>query len=450
MIQKHVVIAGAGITGSYLAVRLAEKGYRVTVLEKLSKKEILSSASKRSYNLTLYGFALNLLKKAGIWNEIKTQVIPLKGSVTQLPYSQGAITSTNNSKKAPYYAISRPNLLLILLNKALKNNNVKVLFSSSLISANSSEHKVAYRNSTGGIATVSCDLVAGCDGVNSKVRELILKNTKGSLSKEYSNWVYQQIIFTKDKATQMNLSPDFAYTWSSKNTVVASFPNKDKSVTALLIYPLEKRPTFRVFKKLFPSLSSIEKEFELAQDASEGRFVTLHSTNWVFRDFMLILGDAAHGFNPFFGQGISAGMGDVQRLLEVIDSSENPERALSRYVDSRKLQMDALGELSKEGFERYRRDKIADFDVIYDKIESILHQYLPKYFAPSIFESISQDPGLAHTYLQKRISQRNLLNMLGMSVIVKLIIALLEVKQNVSHVKLPVILPLGKNTMKIS
>ena len=98
----------------------------------------------------------------------------------------------------------------------------------------------------------------------------------------------------------------------------------------------------------------------------------------------------------------------------------------------------------------YRRDKIADFDVIYDKIESILHQYLPKYFAPSIFESISQDPGLAHTYLQKRISQRNLLNMLGMSVIVKLIIALLEVKQNVSHVKLPVILPLGKNTMKIS
>jgi kynurenine 3-monooxygenase len=248
----------------------------------------------------------------------------------------------------------------------------------------------------------------------------------------------------------MNLSPDFAYTWSSKNTVVASFPNKDKSVTALLIYPLEKRPTFRVFKKLFPSLSSIEKEFELAQDASEGRFVTLHSTNWVFRDFMLILGDAAHGFNPFFGQGISAGMGDVQRLLEVIDSSENPERALSRYVDSRKLQMDALGELSKEGFERYRRDKIADFDVIYDKIESILHQYLPKYFAPSIFESISQDPGLAHTYLQKRISQRNLLNMLGMSVIVKLIIALLEVKQNVSHVKLPVILPLGKNTMKIS
>lgn len=94
-------------------------------------------------------------------------------------------------------------------------------------------------------------------------------------------------------------------------------------------------------------------------------------------------------------------MGDVQELLDVIDSSKNPERALDRYVDNRKLQMDALGELSKEGFEQYRRDKIADFDVIYDKIESILHQYLPKYFAPSIFESISQDPGLAHTYLQE-------------------------------------------------
>ena len=450
MIQKHVVIAGAGITGSYLAIRLAEKGYKVTVLEKLSKKEILSSASKRSYNLTLYGFALNLLKKVGIWNEIKTQVIPLKGSVTQLPYSQESITSTNNSKKAPYYAISRPNLLLILLDKALKNKNVKVLFSSTLISANSSAHTVTYRNSDERTVSVSCDLVAGCDGVNSKVREFILKNTKGSLSKEYSNWVYQQIIFTKDKVAQMNLRSDIAYTWSSKSTVVASFPNKDKSVTALLIYPSGKRPTFRVFKKLFPSLSSIEKEFELAQGASEGRFVTLHSTNWVFRDFMLILGDAAHGFNPFFGQGISAGMGDVQALLDVIDSSENPERALSRYVDSRKLQMDALGELSKEGFERYRRDKIADFDVIYDKIESMLHHYLPKYFEPSIFESISKDPGYAHSYLQKRNSQRKVLNMLGMSIVIRLAVVFLELKDRFSHARLPVILPLGKNTLKIN
>ncbi len=437
MEQKHVVIAGAGITGSYLAIRLSEKGYKVTLLEKLSKKEILSSASKRSYNLTLYGYALDLLKKAGIWNEIKTQVIPLKGSVTQLPYSQKTITSTNDSKKAPYYAISRSNLLLILLDKALEKNNVKVLFSSTLISANSSAHTVTYRNSVGRTVNVSCDFVAGCDGVNSKLREFVLKNTKGSLSKEYSSWVYQQIIFTKDKATKLKLLPNYAYTWSSKNTVIASFPNKDESVTALLIYPSEKRPTFRVFKKLFPSLSSIELEFEQAEDSTEGRFVTLHSTSWSFKEFMVILGDAAHGFNPFFGQGISAGMGDVQSLLEAIDSSTNLEVAFDRFVEIRKLQMDALGELSKEGFERYRRDKLADYEVIYDRIESLLHMYLPQYIAPPIFESISQNPGFAHTYLQKRISQRNFLNMLGMSVAVKTIIFLLVLKENFRSIKLP-------------
>ena len=34
---------------------------------------------------------------------------------------------------------------------------------------------------------------------------------------------------------------------------------------------------------------------------------------------MAIIGDAAHGFYPFFGQGVSAAFGDCMELVKLVD-----------------------------------------------------------------------------------------------------------------------------------
>lgn len=443
---KSIVIIGAGIGGCYLALQLAKLGYKVKLYERDSKRDAISAASKRSFNITLYGFALNILKKAGLFESLKNKVTKLEGSVTFLGKSLEPIVSKVN-KKAPYYAVQRADLLKTLVSKAQNTKNVEVSFEHEFVKANTLKKTVSVKNlKKNRIITLNPIFVVGCDGANSKVRDFI--ESRSGTSKEYSRWTYKQISLSNKQTRMLKMNSKKAYTWSSKEAVVASFPNNNGSATAMLILPRKRRKSLfsdkkyllKLVNEIFPNLEHVTSTLvNSSLKNPEGRFVTIHTKKWFNSNFLVLLGDAAHGFNPFFGQGISAALGDADTLVHLISSEENIEKAFIKYEKSRKKNMDTLGELSKEGFNLYRRHKKADYTAILLKLEEILHSYFPKLFQPSVFNSISIDPGKTFEYVKARELQRKRLFPIlpFLAGIVTVLVMMIEFLKNYSRRRFP-------------
>ena len=81
---QKIHIAGAGLVGSLLAVMLGNRGYEVTVLERRSDPRLKEAESGRSINLALSSRGIAALTTAGLMDEVKKLLIPMKGRMLHL------------------------------------------------------------------------------------------------------------------------------------------------------------------------------------------------------------------------------------------------------------------------------------------------------------------------------------------------------------------------------
>ncbi|HWY79082.1 MAG TPA: NAD(P)/FAD-dependent oxidoreductase [Candidatus Sulfotelmatobacter sp.] len=436
---KTITIIGSGIAGSFLSLLLAKRGYKVIVYEKLSQDEICDIAAKRSYNITILTYAIDMLKKAELWEDLHSYLLPLKGSYTQLSKRTKPIFTPVYDKESQYYAISRPRLLKVLMQKAEKHPLISFHYETALLSINRHDKQITVQHmKTKIIKTISCTVIIGADGVNSLVRTLMQQGQNAVHTQEYAKGGYKQFIITKKELETLQLENNVAYTWSGKRKFILAFPNFDGSLAALLVYPknkitlshlLTKKEIRHMINEEFPFLIPITNEIaEQLRLNPLGTFVTIHTDPWYYKNFIGIIGDAAHGFYPFFGQGASAAFGDSMYLVNLLDKyGPDWEKVFSLYEEGRKRHMDSLGELSKIGLTRYTRNKRADYDSIYDKLELILHNFLPKYVQPPVFVSVMNDPGHTNDYVIKSQRQRAIAKKLGIPFIVTSLTGLIAV-----------------------
>src|SRR6185437_10065382 len=87
--KPSIAIIGAGITGCFLAMLLAKRGFFVDVYERASQDDVQSFQSKRSFNVTLFDYAKKILTDQGLWDVIEPEMLSLAGAMTQVtPYSK--------------------------------------------------------------------------------------------------------------------------------------------------------------------------------------------------------------------------------------------------------------------------------------------------------------------------------------------------------------------------
>src|SRR6185437_7946795 len=91
--KKKITIIGSGIAGSFLALLFADRGYTVEMYEGFSKDEVYDTQSQRSYNITILAYAVELLKNADVWEDLKPYLLALKGASTQLSKNSKPIFS---------------------------------------------------------------------------------------------------------------------------------------------------------------------------------------------------------------------------------------------------------------------------------------------------------------------------------------------------------------------
>lgn len=428
--KNKITIIGSGLAGSFLAVLLAQKGYRIEIYERLSRDDICDTASKRSYNIVLFGHGIHLLKQANLWNDIKPYLLTLQGTVTHIGKKAKPIISFVDHKKMPYFTISRARLLDILLKKASANSSVTIHYNTVLLSIDRYNKTITVQNTkTKKIETVSCEVVIGADGANSLVRSFIQQGQQTNHLQEYATWVYKQFVLTPKIVEELKLRKNFVHVWTQKEAFIIMHPDSNNSLGAMLVYPKNNKNSdllhssagikkffAKNFFELLPALNEITSSILTNPD---GNFATIYTTPWYYKGFMTIIGDAAHGFYPFFGQGTTAAFTDCMTLIKLIETQkENWEEIFSLYQQNRKEHTDTLGDLSKEVIRKYLRYKKADFEAIYDKLESELHRLFPKLIYPPLSQSVVMDPSNAADYRKKYFKQRKIAHLVGISLII--------------------------------
>lgn len=127
-IQQNVLIIGAGLCGALLALRLAQRGYNVTVYEMRPDLRKVEIAAGRSINLAFSDRGNKAMKLVGIEDKVKALCIPMNGRM--LHDRNGETMMSNYSGRNHEYinSISRGGLNALLLDEAEKHKNVKIHF----------------------------------------------------------------------------------------------------------------------------------------------------------------------------------------------------------------------------------------------------------------------------------------------------------------------------------
>ena len=134
--KDHILIIGAGLCGSLLALRLAQRGYRVTVYESRPDLRKVDISAGRSINLALSDRGFKALRLAGVDDKARNICIPMWG---RLMHDKEGNTFTSNYSGRDgecINSISRGDLNAILLNEAEKHENVKIFFNRKCKSVN--------------------------------------------------------------------------------------------------------------------------------------------------------------------------------------------------------------------------------------------------------------------------------------------------------------------------
>lgn len=443
--KPTITIIGAGLGGVFLAILFAKRDYPVRIYERYSEKEIFDNSSRRSFNITFFGYGVAALKEVGLWEEIQPALLRMTGSATQItPYSEYTVEHLNE-KEMPYYAVSRSGLLQSLIMVAKRYKNITWKFDTKLVSVDRYTKKMTIQNKVGSIKTFPCDVIFGTDGVNSTIRSAVQQNQTTHHSQEFAPWTYKQVMFSAKMMKEIGMNSQMAYSWTRKQTAIMGFPQVNGTFCALLMLPKNKKQGFNTLQSEAAIKRFITKQFPILIPAlqnithgvltnPEGNFVTIRTSPWYYKDFLALAGDAAHGCLPFYGMGTSIAFGDGMELMKLVDKY-GPDwgKIFPLYQEERKKNTDVIANLSEQSLERFTRFSKANRNAIFDKLEDVLSARFPKLFLPSVFKLVVSDPNRSWELFKKHENQRKIVTYLGLSLAVTCVTVVVAMKEKMSR-----------------
>lgn len=400
IMQKNIAIIGAGNAGCFMAICLAQRGFDVHMYESHADVRKQPYDSGRSFNLTLYYRGIQAMKKVAIWDDIKKIAIIAEGNAAHYGESKIVYSPFDARGDEILYTVHRNQLNGALLDVTEKYDNIKISFTTKCVKIDNKEKKV-YLESNEKKFTIQPDLVIGADGVHSLVRSEIQPDKKDTAIKQYEDWGYKEVHISPELTEQMQLRKHATHTWPRQHSLLIAFPNPDDSFTLMFNLPLNGKESFAEliskeeiesfissnFPDLIPLLPEIVHAF---LQKPTGTFITLYADLWHDKDFMAVIGDAAHAVIPFYGQGVCAAFEDSLVFVDQIDKyNDNWEIILEKYQEKRKVNTDLLAQLSKDNFIELRDKSRSPFYILKDKADTFLHHLFPKKWLPPLYVLIA-------------------------------------------------------------
>ncbi len=390
MSKERVIIIGAGLSGSLLAIYLAKRGVEVDVYEARGDMRLERVAAGRSINLALSNRGIRALSEVGLDEYMLAEAVPmygrkihgLDGSTKLLPYSGRAGEYINS--------VSRSGLNIALINEAEKYPGVRFHFD---------ERCVAFDCRTGEARLESglhlmADTTIGTDGAGSIIRNSMFREVdRFDFSIKWLEHGYKELHIPPAPDGGFRLEKNALHIWARGSFMMIALPNFDGSFTVTMFlahkgensfeHLADRESLLRFFERNFadsiPLMPTLVEDFFANPTGNLG---TVKCYPWNVDGKSLLIGDAAHAVVPFYGQGMNASFEDCRVLNDLIgEYGTDWETVFGEFERLRKPNADAIANMAEENFYEMR-DAVAD--PIFQRkreLETRLEHEFPEYFS---------------------------------------------------------------------
>ena len=396
MKKEKVIVVGAGLCGTLLATRLAQRGYEVSLHEKRQDMRKEEVDAGRSINLALSARGLMALDRVGMKEAVLEECIPMHGRFIH-PKGGTPFLSPYSGRDEDYInSVSRGGLNEALLDEAEKFEGLSIHFESQCVDVDLENATGKFRNAKGAIIEEQGAVIIGTDGAGSAIRRSMMGRTTDLLfnySQDFLRHGYKELSIHPTASKGWRIEKNALHIWPRGQFMIIALPNLDGSFTVTMFHPFETEIGFnaldtpdkvrnffeREFADLIPYMPHyVEEYFE----NPVGTLGTIKCYPWQAFGKALIMGDASHAIVPFYGQGMNASFEDVRVFDEVLDVHEgNWEKVFSVFQDLRAENTNAIADLAIDNFTEMQ-DRVDDADFIKKRqIEMQLEQKFPDYYS---------------------------------------------------------------------
>lgn len=404
--KDKILIVGAGLCGTLLALRMAQRGYNVELREKRSDIRAAAFVGGRSINLALSDRGLKALRSAGMEDQILKTCIPMHGRM--IHSLDGTLRLSKYSGRENEYinSVSRGGLNVALLEKADAFENLTVKFDSSCTHVDLETATAHFKNQDGTEETIVADVVIGTDGAGSAVRRSMMSRTTDLLfnySQDFLRTGYKELEIPPAENGDFRIEKNALHIWPRGHFMMIALPNLDGSFTVTMFHPYEGEAGFNnlntpekvraFFEKYYPdSLEHLPNLVETYFENPVGTLGTIKCYPWQAFGKVAIMGDAAHAVVPFYGQGMNASFEDVRVFDEILAQYEGDwATILEKFQEARVENGNAIGDLAKQN-EYEMREKVADPIFIKKRgLEMRLEQEYPQYYSKYSLVTFNED-----------------------------------------------------------
>lgn len=402
--KETVLIIGAGLCGTLLALRLAQRGYYVKLIEKRPDLRKTTLAAGRSINLALSNRGIKAMKLVGIQDKVEKLCIPMNGRMIHDQEAHTFLSPYSGKKEEFINSISRSELNALLLDEADKMPTISVQFNQNCLAVDSENSSAKFEDFiTKEKTTIKADVIFGTDGAGSVVRQSMQKNQGKALqvSQDFLSHAYKELSIPASKDGKHKIYKNALHIWPRGEHMLIALPNMDGSFTVTLFlsyqsgknnfHTLKTPESVReYFEEFFPD--ALKEMPDLAEDFFQnptGKLGTVKCFPWQVDGRILLMGDAAHAIVPFYGQGMNASFEDVSVLDQVISTQHsqngntktNWQKIFSEYENIRKKDADAIADLALDNFYEMKEATADPIFQVKRKLETAFEQEFPEEFS---------------------------------------------------------------------
>jgi salicylate hydroxylase len=361
--KPHVLIAGAGIGGLTAAVALLDRGFRVSIFERVPQLREIGAGFHCTPNGTRVLHALGLKEAIGkvavrledrdirLWNTGRAWKLAGHGAESEARYG------------APYLLFHRGDLHAILA-EAVRDRQ------ADAVHLNAPCHGFA-QDSDGVVLKLEDgrefggDVLVGADGVHSAVRKALF----GPDNPRFTGEVAWRGLVPVDRLPE-RMRGRVTSNWIGPSGSVTVYPVRRGELVNFV--GLVERDDWRVeswieegtigecardfhgwHEDIHTLIGNIETPFKWAL------FLRDPQPRWSIGRVTL-LGDACHAMVPYLGQGANMAIEDAYVLARCLDEVPNVESALARYENARRARATEMVLQSSQQSKRIHDRVLAD------------------------------------------------------------------------------------------
>ena len=341
--RKQILIIGGGIAGPALALFLQRAGMSPVIYEAYPK-----GAEAVGTFLNIAPNGMNIVETLGVAEAIKRVGFPCAGNrfYNNQGKAIGELEFNPNHRFGQGSVMIKRGLLHHVLREAVEAAGIPIEFNKRLKSYTVGEGVTAHFED-GSVA--QGDLLIGCDGLHSRVRQTMLPNAPtptytgvmdfGGFAQEPSLPASDmtQMLFGKRAFFSYFVTPTGEIYWFG-NYAQATAPARGNAMGA---------PSIEMQKQLQALYADAPAPVEALLRGVGGMvgqwpvYDMPALPTWHQGDVCLV-GDAAHATSPHLGQGASQALEDVIVLAKCLRDLPTPEQAFVAYEEQRKARAEAL------------------------------------------------------------------------------------------------------------